>query len=80
MLQVYLARHCLTYQRTASLLDHLKESQPQIQIQVINLEDDDVQPPDYVLGSPVFVWNEQVISLGNPSAEELLEITEDRKS
>ncbi|HLF88802.1 MAG TPA: hypothetical protein VI451_07665 [Anaerolineales bacterium] len=76
MLQVYLASHCLTYDRTTALLTFLRLNRPLVPVQVINLDDSNVQIPDYVFGSPIYVWDDQIVSLGNPSEEELLKIAD----
>jgi len=76
MLKVYLASHCLTYDRTTALLAFLRMNRPRVPVQVINLDDSNVQIPDYVFGSPIYVWDDQIVSLGNPSEEELLKITD----
>jgi len=76
MLQVYLASHCLTYDRTIALIAYLRQNRPRVQVQVINLDDSNVQIPDYIIGSPIYAWNHQVVSLGNPSEEELLRIAD----
>ena len=76
MLKVYLASHCLTYHRTTALLAFLRLKRPRVPVQVINLDDINVQVPDYVIGSPIYVWDDQIVSLGNPSEEELLKIAD----
>jgi hypothetical protein len=41
-------------------------------MEVINLEDANIEWPSFVIGTPTYVWNGQVIFLGNPSQTDLI--------
>ena len=72
MLRIYSASHCLSYDRTNQLIDFLRRQRPQVPVQVINVDEGNVRVPDYVFGTPTYVWNDEVIFLGNPSEEDLV--------
>jgi hypothetical protein len=73
MLRVYVAYHCLSYQRTIRLVSEIQKNYPTLPIQVINLEDKDVKIPDYIIGTPTYVWDDQIFYLGNPTMPDLLD-------
>lgn len=72
MLTVYTATHCPAYGRTWNLVAQLHQQYPQMPLQVINLEDPTIEWPVFVIGTPTYVWNGQVIFMGNPSKSDLL--------
>jgi hypothetical protein len=72
MLTVYTATHCPVYNRTWNLIAQLHQHCPQIPLQVINLDDPHTEWPAFVIGTPTYVWNGQVIFLGNPSQTDLI--------
>jgi hypothetical protein len=72
MLTVYTATHCPVYTRTWSLVAQLNQHHPRIPVQVINLDDPSIEWPSFIIGTPTYMWNEQVIFLGNPSETDLI--------
>jgi hypothetical protein len=72
MLTVYTATHCPVHARTRKLVARLNQRHPQISVQVVNLDDPDTERPASVIGTPTYMWNGQIIFLGNPSESDLL--------
>lgn len=76
MLSVYLATHCPSFDRANALIAFLRQTRPSIAVEVVNLDEENVQIPKDVFGTPTYKWKGQVVSLGNPSQEELLIIVD----
>lgn len=72
MLTVYTATHCPVYNRTWNVVAQLNKHHPQIPMQVINLDDPNIEWPSFVIGTPTYMWNGQIIFLGNPSETDLI--------
>ena len=76
MLTIYTATHCPVYPRTCQLVAQWRQQCPQLPLHVVNLDEPDVEWPSFVIGTPTYVWQGQVIFLGNPSFTELLQQVE----
>ncbi len=55
-----------------TLVESVRRLRPRQQVQVIDLDDPEVRVPDGVVGTPTFLLGERVVSLGNPTMEDLL--------
>lgn len=71
MLHSYVAEHCpgspTAYIRAA----RLRERAPEIPVAIVDIGTPGAVVPPAVVGTPT--WNDRIIFLGNPSAQELLE-------
>jgi hypothetical protein len=76
MLSVYLASHCPSFDRAHALIAFLRQTRPAIPVEVVNLDEENVKIPEDVFGTPTYKWKGQIISLGNPSKEELLRMVD----
>jgi hypothetical protein len=54
------------------LVEAVRRLRPMQAVEVINLDDPEVGVPDRVVGTPTFLLGERVVSLGNPTVEDLL--------
>ncbi len=64
---------CVTCQRSRDLLDDIALVYPNLDVQVVEV--DETKPlPSEIIAVPTFVLQGQVISMGNPTLEELTAI------
>jgi len=68
-LEVYVARHCWNCAEAMSLAGEAARRFPPVTVRVIDVEMS--PPPEGVAAVPTYVLDGDVISLGNPDAEEL---------
>ena len=72
-LRIYVAPHCAGCRTALELAEAARRARPNHAIQVINLSDHTDEPlPQEVIGTPTYLLDNEVISLGNPELEELL--------
>ncbi len=67
-LHVYIADDCWSCQETRRIVADVAGRFPEIQVELREMDQD---KPDDVFAVPTYVLNGRVISLGNPSHEEL---------
>lgn len=72
MLRVYTAIHCPGHIRTRLVVAELLRQQPDLGVELIDLDKPDAERPSFVFGTPTFVWDNQILFLGNPTAEDLM--------
>ncbi|MEM7117002.1 MAG: hypothetical protein AAF614_31510 [Chloroflexota bacterium] len=68
-LQVYIADDCWTCEETYRIIADMRPQFPNIVIEMLNVGEDGY--PDNVFAVPTYVLNGRIISLGNPTREEL---------
>jgi len=71
-LKVYIADDCLTCQETRDLVARLRQTFPNLKIDLLNLSNPDTIYPDSVFATPTFALNGRTIFLGNPSLSEVI--------
>jgi Thioredoxin domain len=71
-LMVVVSATCATCRYTLRLVEALRRLRPWQMVEVIDLDDPEVVVPDGVVGTPTFLLGERVVSLGNPTVEDLL--------
>lgn len=70
-LDVYVARHCLGCEEARRLTEEAAAHFPRVDIRLVDV-DEGRALPERVVAVPTYVMNGVVISLGNPSLQELL--------
>jgi hypothetical protein len=73
MLRVYIASGCPASQISLRLIDRLQTRYPDLPLEVVNVSEPGAVVPDEVFGTPIYTWDDQVLFLGNPSEEALIE-------
>jgi hypothetical protein len=63
--------HCPTGGDTRKLVEIIRQRIPDLRIELIDLDDPGAQVPPEVFSIPTYLLNDDVISLGNPSIEQL---------
>jgi hypothetical protein len=71
LLEVYVSRECLNCGEAVRLAHEAATRYPGVVVRVVDLEADQIPPPDPVVAVPTYVLNGRVVSLGNPDPEEL---------
>jgi hypothetical protein len=71
-LRVVVSAGCATCRYARELVEAVRRLRPRQPVEVIDLDDRAVPVPDGVIGTPTFLLGERVVSLGNPTLEDLL--------
>ena len=72
-LQIYIARHCANCDLARDLAREIARALPDVQIEIIDLEEAGAQRPDVVFATPTYVLDGRVAWLGNPRRHELFQ-------
>ena len=70
-LEIYVEAGCSTCERAWELADAMTHLYPGISVDVVDISSSDREVPEAVFAVPTYMLNGIVISLGNPSYEEL---------
>lgn len=73
MLRIYVSAHCPSCGMALHLAGQVQVQRPCLPLEVIDVDVPDLDVPDYIIGTPIYTWNNRVLFLGNPSEAELLE-------
>jgi len=73
MLRIYVADDCPGSPTARRRADWLHEQAPELPVEVIDIGVPGAVVPPAVFGTPTYTWNERLLFLGNPNAQELLE-------
>jgi hypothetical protein len=73
-LRVYISASCLVCERTNQIVAAVRALRPHYPIEVVDLDTGGAAKPPYVFGTPTYCLGEQVISLGNPALQTLLDL------
>jgi hypothetical protein len=71
-LRVVVSAGCATCRYTLKLVEAVRRLRPWQPVEVIDLDAPGVRVPNGVVGTPTFLLGERVVSLGNPTVEDLL--------
>ncbi|WP_309117692.1 thioredoxin family protein [Saccharothrix sp.] len=72
-LRIYVAPGCAGCHTALGLAEAVRQARPDHTVEVIDLADQPDAPlPPGVIGTPTYVLEDEVISLGNPDWEDLL--------
>lgn len=72
-LRVFVSAGCAACRRAAELVEMVRRLRPSQPIEVIDLDHHSAPVPEGVIGAPTFLLGQQVVSLGNPTLEALLD-------
>jgi hypothetical protein len=73
MLRVYVAADCPSSAISLHLVERLRACCPDLPLTVIDVQAPHAEVPEQIFGTPIYTWNDEVLFLGNPSEETLLE-------
>ncbi|HEY3288984.1 MAG TPA: hypothetical protein VGK87_02540 [Anaerolineae bacterium] len=71
MLTIYTSLHCRGCARAKQLAQQVRNMRPAAPVRLIELDGESVWP-EQVIGTPMYLWNQQVWYMGNPRIDELL--------
>ncbi|MCA1674240.1 MAG: thioredoxin family protein [Actinobacteria bacterium] len=73
ILRIYVAPGCVGCRTALNLAEAVRQDRPDHPVEVIDLADQPGDPlPPGVIGTPTYLLDDEVISLGNPDLAELL--------
>lgn len=72
-LKIYVAQHCSTCDYSYEVAAEIRREFPQVQVQIIDLEQTTETIPEAVFATPTYLLNGRVWSLGNPSPTQVEE-------
>ena len=78
-LYVYVAAHCSGCARAVALARRVQALLPQWAVRVVDIDEalllvDSAPLPRYVVGTPMYVADNQIVSWGNPAEEDLIRL------
>ncbi|MCL4506360.1 MAG: hypothetical protein M1434_13455 [Chloroflexi bacterium] len=72
MLNVFVSSHCLSCAQSRQLVASLAHERPDVPIDLVDIDQQPRDVPQQVIGTPMFLWFDKVLFMGNPEYSELL--------
>lgn len=76
-LRIYVAPGCAGCDTAVAMAGAVRQLRPHREVVVIDLADDSAPLPAGVIGTPTYLMDDEVVSLGNPTFDQLLGILDD---
>lgn len=73
MLTIYISNHCAGCTTALKHAHWLREIRPNLPVRIVNLDQPGAVMPKYIIGTPCYTWQDQVLYWGNPAQSELVE-------
>ena len=73
MLRIYISDQCLSCSTAFQRAERLQRERPDVPLALVDVDDLAADVPATVIGTPMYLWNDRVLFLGNPSESELLQ-------
>ena len=70
-LTVYVHNYCPGCDYIDEVVTQMAQNYPQVDVQIVDLDDPQADVPDGVFATPTYMLDERVVSLGNPSLEQV---------
>jgi len=71
VLKVYIAENCSGCDEARRIAAHIEQDCPEIEVEVIDIIDSQAVVPEVVFATPTFILDDCIVSLGNPSPEQV---------
>ncbi len=72
LLEIYVEEDCRGCKQARKNADHVKSHLPQIHVTVIDISENVMPMPDKVFAVPMYLFNGQMLYLGNPGEKDLV--------
>lgn len=73
-LLIYVSAGCFSCATAHDLLAQVQQARPGYPARLIDLDQPDTTRPAHVFGTPTYCLGEQIVSLGNPTLEMLIDL------
>jgi hypothetical protein len=73
MLRIYISDHCLSCSTAFQRAEQLQIERPDVPWDIVDVDDPEADVPAKVIGTPMYLWNDYVLFMGNPGESELLQ-------
>lgn len=70
---IFIAKHCFVCEYSHEVAAFIRAEFPQIQLRLIDMDNPQIEIPDFVFATPTYLLNGRLWSLGNPSNEDVLD-------
>lgn len=70
-LQVFVKAGCANCAETAQLLPTISKNHPSVDVVIVDMDDPEAVIPEVVFAAPTYLLDGQIVSIGNPSLEEI---------
>ena len=71
VLKVYITENCPGCDEACQIAAHVEQDCPEIEVEVIDIMDSQAVVPEAVFATPTFRLDDRIVSLGNPSPEQV---------
>lgn len=70
-LEIFVSQHCYGCEQASNIAEAVRSRYPDVEVRLVNVDRE--APPPAVVAVPTYMLNGRIISLGNPSENELFE-------
>ena len=71
ILKIFITENCTSCEEARRIATRLEQDYPTLAIELIDVADPHACVPETVFATPTFMLNSRIVSLGNPSPEQI---------
>lgn len=71
VLKVFITENCPGCDEALKIAAYVEQDYPEITVEVIDIVDSQAVVPEAVFATPTFMLDDRIVSLGNPSSEQV---------
>ena len=71
VLKVFMAEDCANCVEAHAIAADIAQAYPNLVVEVIDIAHNPAQVPEVVFATPTFMFNNRIVSLGNPTLDEV---------
>ena len=76
-LKIYVSETCPGCDEALEIATQIEQDHPEVTVELVDITDARAVVPEAVFAIPTFMLNDQVVSLGNPSPEQVAQWVEE---
>lgn len=70
-LQIFVAGDCPGCVEARAIAMHIEQGYPTLDVEIIDINNDPAAIPEIVFATPTYILDDRIVSLGNPSLEDV---------
>ena len=70
-LQIFVAGDCPGCVEARAIATHIEQGYPNLDVEIIDINNGLAAVPEKVFATPTYILNDRIVSLGNPSLEDI---------
>jgi len=70
-LKIFVAGNCPGCVEARAIATHIEQGYPHLDVEIVDINNDPAAVPEKVFATPTYILDDRIVSLGNPSLEDV---------